>query len=112
MVVGDGAVGSQLVEPLDEDDPNWLGPYLLLGRLGQGGMGTVYLGRRAGADRSSVAEPAHLSPAGVGKDGENGTRPLVAVKMIRPDLAREPEFRERFGREATAARRVARFCTA
>ncbi|WP_238430829.1 WD40 repeat domain-containing serine/threonine protein kinase [Frankia nepalensis] len=85
-----------MVEPLDEDDPVQLGPYVLLGRLGQGGMGTVFLGRRAAAD-----EP----------DSDAGG-PLVAVKMIRPDLAREPEFRERFLREATAARRVARFCTA
>ncbi|ADP85121.1 WD40 repeat domain-containing serine/threonine protein kinase [Pseudofrankia inefficax] len=113
MVVGDSAVGSQLVEPLDEDDPTRLGPYLLLGRLGQGGMGTVYLGRRTGVNGSGLlAEAAVQSPQDDGKTGENGTGPLVAVKMVRPDLAREPEFRERFGREATAARRVARFCTA
>jgi WD40 repeat protein/serine/threonine protein kinase len=113
IVVGDSAIGSQLVEPLDEDDPTRLGPYLLLGRLGQGGMGTVYLGRRTGVDGSGhLAEAAVQSPLDAGKAGENGTGPLVAVKMVRPDLAREPEFRERFGREATAARRVARFCTA
>ncbi|WP_322750696.1 MULTISPECIES: serine/threonine-protein kinase [unclassified Frankia] len=73
--------------PLHTGDPRRLGPYHLHGRLGQGGMGTVYLGRRP--------------------DG-----PLVAVKMIRPDFARAPEFRERFRREAVNARRVARFCTA
>nr|WP_241832340.1 serine/threonine-protein kinase [Pseudofrankia sp. EUN1h] len=85
------------VEPLDETDPTSLGPYQLLGRLGDGGMGSVYLARRQNA-----AEPMPT------RDGQ----PLVAVKMIRPDLARIPQFRERFLREAQAARRVARFCTA
>ncbi|MCM3886857.1 serine/threonine-protein kinase [Frankia sp. R82] len=56
-------------------------------------MGTVYLGR----GREHVA-------------GYAGR--LVAVKVIRPDLARVPEFRARFRREADIARRVARFCTA
>ncbi|WP_261568132.1 WD40 repeat domain-containing serine/threonine protein kinase [Frankia gtarii] len=56
-------------------------------------MGTVYLGR----GRPGVA-------------GYAGR--LVAVKVIRPDLARVPEFRARFRREADIARRVARFCTA
>ncbi len=79
------------VAPLDEMDPTSLGPYQLLGRLGDGGMGSVYLARRA--------------------DGPDA-RPLVAVKVIRPDLARIPQFRERFLREAQAARRVAPFCTA
>nr|WP_232292131.1 serine/threonine-protein kinase [Frankia sp. QA3] len=56
-------------------------------------MGTVYLGRGR--------------PDVTGYAGR-----LVAVKVIRPDLARVPEFRARFRREADIARRVARFCTA
>ncbi|WP_460367837.1 serine/threonine-protein kinase [Actinocorallia lasiicapitis] len=56
-------------------------------RLGRGGMGTVYLA-----------------------DAPDG-RP-VAVKVINPELAADPDFRERFRREVEAARRVRRFCTA
>ncbi|WP_131732457.1 DUF4389 domain-containing protein [Actinomadura formosensis] len=73
--------------PLERDEPRVLGPYRLLGRLGRGGMGTVYLG----------AEP----------DGRR-----VAVKVVNRDLAGEPAFLDRFRREVTAARRVHRFCTA
>ncbi|WP_018636104.1 WD40 repeat domain-containing serine/threonine protein kinase [Parafrankia elaeagni] len=68
-------------------DPDEVGPYRLLRRLGAGGMGTVHLG----VDRAGRQ---------------------VAVKLIRPDLARRPEFRDRLKREADSARRVARFCTA
>jgi serine/threonine protein kinase/WD40 repeat protein len=67
---------------LDEFDPSRLGAYTLLGRLGAGGMGTVYLGRR--------------------DDGGQ----LVAVKVIRSDWANDPEYRSRFAREARAAQRV------
>ncbi|MBL7523789.1 serine/threonine protein kinase, partial [Frankia sp. CNm7] len=76
------------VEPLDEHDPDVLGPYQVLGRLGDGGMGSVYLARHG------------------------GTGPFVAIKVIRPDLARIDQFRERFQREASAAQRVARSATA
>ncbi|ONH59360.1 serine/threonine protein kinase [Frankia sp. CcI49] len=81
------AAASRLASPLGPDDPARLGRYVLVGRLGEGGMGTVYLGR---------------DPSGR----------MVAVKVVRADLARLPEFRTRFQREADLARRVARFCTA
>ena len=73
--------------PLSSDDPRELGSYTLLGKLGQGGMGTVYLGR-----------------------SERGR--LVAIKVIRADVADDREFRNRFRLEAETARRVARVCTA
>ncbi|WP_216651363.1 serine/threonine-protein kinase [Actinomadura litoris] len=74
-------------EALSPEDPGELGPYRLLGRLGRGGMGTVYL-------------------------GEDRTGRRVAVKVINRELAGEGAFRERFRREVTAAGRVRRFCTA
>jgi serine/threonine protein kinase len=64
-----------------------IGPYRIVGRLGSGGMGWVYLGR---------------SPAGR----------EVAVKVVRPELAAEGEFRERFAREVAAARVVSGAYTA
>ena len=62
-------------------DPELIGPYRLRGRLGAGGMGQVYLG---------------LSPGGR----------AVAVKVIRAELAQDPEFRARFQREIAVARQV------
>ncbi len=68
-------------------DPELIGPYRLRGRLGAGGMGRVYLG---------------LSPGGR----------AVAVKVIRAELARDPEFRARFRREVAVARTVSGLYTA
>ncbi|MFF7469242.1 protein kinase [Streptomyces sp. NPDC008092] len=69
------------MQPLAGDEPTAVGPYRLLGRLGSGGMGRVYLGRSAGG-RS------------------------VAVKIVHPHFALDEEFRARFRREVQAARRV------
>ena len=76
-----------LVEPLRRWDPEQVGGFVLLGRLGAGAMGQVYLGRSA-AGR------------------------LVAVKTIKSELAEEPDFRTRFGQEVAAARRVSGAFTA
>jgi eukaryotic-like serine/threonine-protein kinase len=64
-----------------------IGPYRLRGRLGAGGMGQVFLGLSAGGR-------------------------AVAVKVIRADLATDPEFRARFRREVAVARKVSGLFTA
>src|SRR4051794_24289227 len=73
--------GGPFVELLTADDPALLGPYRLQGRLGAGGMGTVYLGR----------------------DGDGR---LAAVKVVHQHLASDKEFRARFAREIAVARSV------
>ena len=72
---------------LQADDPERIGPYRLHGLLGAGGMGRVFLG---------------VSPGGR----------LVAVKVIRADLAADAEFRRRFQREIALAREVSGLYTA
>ncbi|MGP3969042.1 serine/threonine-protein kinase [Streptomyces sp. 6N223] len=69
------------MKPLGQGDPQTLGQYRLLRALGSGGMGRVFLGRSA--------------------QGR-----MVAVKLIHPQFAAEPEFRRRFEREVAAAVRV------
>ncbi|MCX5388078.1 serine/threonine-protein kinase [Streptomyces sp. NBC_00083] len=66
---------------LEPGDPERIGTYRLLARLGAGGMGQVYLAR---SDRNRT----------------------VAVKLVRPDLADQDEFRARFRQEVRAALRV------
>src|ERR1017187_7083957 len=81
------ALGGSVVRELQPGDPQTIGSYRLVGQLGGGGMGRVFLGVSAGG------------------------RP-VAVKVIRAELATDPQFRMRFGREVAAARRVSGVFTA
>ena len=76
-----------MIKELKAGDPVAVGPYKLLGRLGAGGMGQVYLAK---------------SPGGR----------LVAIKLIRPELAEERGFRTRFAGEIAAARNVSGIYTA
>ncbi|MFD6657742.1 serine/threonine-protein kinase [Streptomyces parvus] len=69
------------IRPLAAGDPARIGPYPLLGRLGAGGMGRVYLARSAGGR-------------------------TVAVKVVHEEHIANGEFRARFRREIEAARRV------
>ncbi|MFI0353442.1 serine/threonine-protein kinase [Actinomadura sp. 9N407] len=72
---------------LQPGDPRRLGSYELLERLGEGGQGVVYLGRNAAGEQA-------------------------AIKLLRADLTEDASARNRFVREAQAAKQVARFCTA
>jgi serine/threonine protein kinase len=72
---------------LKPGDPRQVGPYWLLGRLGSGGMGRVFLAQSPGGRH-------------------------VAVKVIRPELAEQADFRIRFAREVAAARQVSGLFTA
>jgi outer membrane protein assembly factor BamB len=80
-------VDDRHVDPLTESDPRTVGVYRLLARLGGGGMGQVYLGSS--------------------DDGR-----LVAVKLVRAELAADAVFRKRFSREVAAARSVSALYTA
>ncbi|MFJ3906023.1 ABC transporter substrate-binding protein [Streptomyces sp. NPDC090025] len=75
------------MEELGAADPRQMGRYRLLARLGAGGMGRVYLGRSTSGR-------------------------MVAVKVVRAELAEDPDFRRRFAREVESARRVTGFFTA
>ncbi|MER5254250.1 serine/threonine-protein kinase [Streptomyces sp. NPDC002855] len=72
---------SEVFQPLQTDDPPVVAGYRLAARIGAGGMGRVYLSHTQGG------------------------RP-VAIKVVRPELADDPAFRRRFGREIKAAQRV------
>lgn len=75
------------MQPLQSSEPSRIGDYRLLGRIGRGSMGAVYLARSRGGR-------------------------TVAVKLVRPDLAEDPEFRERFRRETRMSEAVGGFWTA
>jgi len=72
---------------LQPGDPRKVGPYWLVGRLGGGGMGRVFLGRSPGGRQ-------------------------VAVKLVRAELAEQADFRARFAWEVAAARTVSGLFTA
>ncbi len=84
IVFGEG--NSMARTSLRTSDPVRLGRYRLTARLGTGGMGLVYLG----------ADP----------DGR-----LVAIKVLRPEIADDPDFRRRFDREVRTLIRVRGVCT-
>ena len=69
------------MQALESGDPEQVGGYRLLARLGAGGMGRVYLARSRGGRR-------------------------VALKVIRTELADDPDFRARFAREVASAKAV------
>ncbi|MEU2655177.1 DUF4328 domain-containing protein [Streptomyces sp. NPDC007325] len=69
------------MEALQGGDPERIAGYRLIGRLGEGGMGVVYLAR-----------------------GPRGR--MMAVKTVRRELAAMPDFRLRFRREVALAQRV------
>lgn len=72
--------------PLRPGDPERVGDYEVLGLLGEGGQGTVLLGR---------------SPSGQ----------RVAIKLLRAEFSHDPDARKRFLRESEVMQRVAPFCT-
>ncbi|MFF3441106.1 ABC transporter substrate-binding protein [Streptosporangium sp. NPDC002721] len=73
--------------PLRPGDPELIGPHRLVGFLGEGGQGVVYLARTPSGER-------------------------VALKVLHARLSDDAHAKRRFQREADAARRVAPFCTA
>ncbi|KAK1180602.1 PQQ-binding-like beta-propeller repeat protein [Streptomyces sp. NBS 14/10] len=72
---------------LNTGDPDFIGGYTLVDRLGAGGMGVVYLGRSASGRH-------------------------VAVKLVHQQYAQDEEFRTRFRQEVAAARKVSGAFTA
>ena len=85
-----GGTNGEVAEDVDQltaHDPRRIGPFEVLGRLGAGGMGLVYLARSSAGRR-------------------------VAIKTVRAELAEDQLFRVRFAREIAAARTVSGFYTA
>ncbi|MGW3937907.1 serine/threonine-protein kinase [Streptomyces phaeochromogenes] len=79
--MSNGGPGAGGFQPLEDGDPRIVGGYRLVARLGSGGMGRVYLSHTPGGR-------------------------AVAVKVIRPELAENAEFRKRFQAEVASASRV------
>ncbi|MGW6686740.1 serine/threonine-protein kinase [Streptomyces sp. NPDC054961] len=77
MTTGTGGI----LAPLEPQDPRESAGYRLIARIGEGGMGTVYLSHTRGG------QP-------------------VALKLIRREFGQDPDFRRRFEQEVQAARRV------
>ncbi|MER5486807.1 protein kinase [Streptomyces sp. NPDC002812] len=77
MTIGTGSI----LAPLEPQDPRETAGYRLIARIGEGGMGTVYLSHTRGG------QP-------------------VALKLIRREFGQDPDFRSRFEQEVRAARRV------
>ncbi|WP_406318701.1 transporter substrate-binding domain-containing protein [Streptosporangium sp. NBC_01639] len=75
------------IAPLEAGEPRRLGPFRIVGRIGEGGQGIVYLG--------------------VNESGER-----AAIKLLHVKFSGDSVARSRFAREARAAQRVASFCTA
>ncbi|MBG0827917.1 transporter substrate-binding domain-containing protein [Planomonospora sp. ID67723] len=75
------------IEPLGAGEPRQLGPFRVVGRIGEGGQGIVYLGMNDAGER-------------------------VAIKLLHVKFSGDATARSRFAREARAAQRVASFCTA
>ncbi|XVQ14375.1 serine/threonine-protein kinase [Spirillospora sp. CA-255316] len=75
------------MQPLPPDAPQTIGPYRVAAKLGEGGMGQVFL-------------------------ASSPSRRLVAVKVIRSELLDDPHWRERFRREVVSAQSVSGFYTA
>ncbi|MFC8224450.1 serine/threonine-protein kinase [Streptomyces sp. NPDC057287] len=75
------STGGDIFRPLGPQDPRETAGYRLLARIGEGGMGTVYLSHTRGGQ-------------------------AVALKLIRQEFGDDPEFRRRFEQEVQAARRV------
>jgi serine/threonine protein kinase len=73
--------------PLEPGDPGSLGQYQVVGKLGEGGQGAVFLGRSPSGDH-------------------------VAIKLLHAQMNTDPSARTRFAREVEAAQKVSPFCTA